>query len=62
MDVATSTANGYAKTLHRRLGVSSRAELLRRHLPGQRPASPVLPAGLLAPPPAEDGRAPDALR
>jgi DNA-binding NarL/FixJ family response regulator len=57
MGVAASTVTGYAKTLHRGLGVSSRADLMRRYLRGQRPASPVLPAGLLAPPPAADGRA-----
>jgi DNA-binding CsgD family transcriptional regulator len=57
MRVAASTVAGYSKTLHRRLGVSSRGELMRRYLPGQRPARPVLPAGLLVPSPAAGERA-----
>ena len=51
MGVSWHTAAGYAKTLHRRLGVSTRGELLQRYLP--RSPGLTLPAGLAEPTPAD---------
>jgi DNA-binding CsgD family transcriptional regulator len=46
MGIAASTVAEHTKTLHRRLGVNSRSELLRQYLPTHRSPRPALPAGL----------------
>jgi DNA-binding CsgD family transcriptional regulator len=50
LGLSAHTINDYMKTLHRRLGVSSRAELFKKYLP-QRGRPPLaLPRGLSPPP------------
>ncbi len=56
LGVSWHTASDYVKTLHRRLGVSTRGELFHRYLPARRRPRLTLPAGLPEPyPPVEQG-------